>query len=174
MRTVEFRIKVAKRMPNWDRPSFRSQKFGMPKRLHSEATTSDEDDDYSIVAASDEEDVDISSALTGKKRPKLSNDRESGDEDQALHEIIRQATSKRDVKGGTEILKKTKGKTKFTKGEIGGGSFQSMGTGSTIKNSTFTHNLFIRSTPMAPSLFDLARLSHTDSDPAAVRPYASQ
>lgn len=80
------------------------------------------DDDFS------EDEVDISSALTGKK-PKLDrhNDDSGGDDDEELKDIIRVATSKANVKGGTEMLKKTKGKSKIVKGEVGGGSFQSMG-----------------------------------------------
>ncbi|KAH9054251.1 DEAD-domain-containing protein [Lactarius vividus] len=35
--------------------------------------------------------------------------------------------SRRNIKDGTELLKNTKGKKKLTKGEVGGGSFQSMG-----------------------------------------------
>lgn len=98
----------------------------MPKRAHSEASDSD-NESFSAVASDDEE-IDISSALAGKKRPKLTDDRDLGDEDEALHQIIRNATLKRDVKGGTDIVKKAKGKSKLTKGEVGGGSFQSMGT----------------------------------------------
>ena len=49
------------------------------------------------------------------------------DDDEDLQDIIRQATTKRDLKEGTQVVKKAKGKTKITKGEVGGGSFQSMG-----------------------------------------------
>ena len=52
---------------------------------------------------------------------------EEDDNEEDLEEIIRESISKRDMKGGTEMLKKTKGKAKIAKGEIGGGSFQSMG-----------------------------------------------
>ncbi|KZT72081.1 DEAD-domain-containing protein [Daedalea quercina L-15889] len=81
-----------------------------------------------------EEEVDISSALVSRKPTKArrhedsitaSKDDEEGDEE--LQELIRESISKRDVKGGTDVLKKTKGKAKMTKGEVGGGSFQSMG-----------------------------------------------
>ncbi|KAI0256032.1 DEAD-domain-containing protein [Lactifluus subvellereus] len=41
--------------------------------------------------------------------------------------MIRNSISRRNVKDGTELLKNTKGKKKLTKGEVGGGSFQSMG-----------------------------------------------
>lgn len=97
----------------------------MPKRAHS----LDSDSDHVAFPASGSEDdeIDISSVLAGKKRVKLAVDHDSGDEDKALQEIIRKATAKRDVKGGTDIVKKAKGKSKLTKGEVGGGSFQSMG-----------------------------------------------
>jgi ATP-dependent RNA helicase DDX54/DBP10 len=67
--------------------------------------------------------VDISSALVGK-RPRRDLG-EANDDD--LQDMIQDFISKRDVKIGTEFLKKTKGKAKLTKGEVGGGSFQSMG-----------------------------------------------
>jgi ATP-dependent RNA helicase DDX54/DBP10 len=70
--------------------------------------------------------------LTGQKKRRISGFEEqilgeSEDDDEDLQEIIRQATAKRDVKEGTQVVKKVKGKTKITKGEVGGGSFQSMG-----------------------------------------------
>src|SRR5882762_10209138 len=85
---------------------------------------------YSIVQASvSDEEVDISSALTGKKSRNTGKQREidlvHSDED--LHEILQASIAKRNVKGGTEVLKKSKGKARMTKGEVGGGSFQSMG-----------------------------------------------
>ncbi|KAI0630281.1 DEAD-domain-containing protein [Trametes polyzona] len=100
------------------------------KRKRSEPAQSD--DDFSEVSLDDaysEDEVDISSALTGK-RPKVTprvvpQDEDEDDED--LQEFIRESIAKRDVKEGTEMLKKTKGKTKIAKGEVGGGSFQSMG-----------------------------------------------
>lgn len=54
---------------------------------------------------------------------------EKDNEDSEM-EFIQDAIAKRNVKDGTELLKKTskvKGKGK-AKGEVGGGSFQSMGT----------------------------------------------
>ena len=89
------------------------------------------------VDPSDDDEIDISSALTGKRiRAKVSkpgsgqgpinNGKDvSSDEDEG--DIIRMSISKRNVKSGTEVLKKTKGK-KIVKGEVGGGSFQSMGS----------------------------------------------
>lgn len=95
----------------------------------------DSDSGFSEVSLDDaysDDDIDISTALTGK-RPKLSSnlksstahELEEGDGD--LQEFIRESIARRDVKEGTELLKKTKGKTKIAKGEVGGGSFQSMG-----------------------------------------------
>lgn len=71
-------------------------------------------------------DVDISSALTNKKPKTVAYDAADEDEDE-LQELIRDSIAKRDMKEGTELLKKTKGKSKIAKGEVGGGSFQSMG-----------------------------------------------
>ena len=99
------------------------------------------DDDVELVDSSDAEssnDVDISSVLTGKKSkkskhraPEVSEELEGVDDantdDEGLGELIKGSISKRNIKGGTELLKKTKGKAKIAKGEVGGGSFQSMG-----------------------------------------------
>lgn len=52
--------------------------------------------------------------------------------------MIRNSISKRNVKDGTELLKNTKGKKRLSKGELGGGSFQSMGTSCSPSAS---HNL---------------------------------
>jgi len=60
----------------------------------------------------------------------------AGDDDDALEEMIRDSIAKRDKKAGTEILKKVKGKNKLVKGEVGGGSFQSMGM-------SFQHSFFL-------------------------------
>ncbi|KAJ7647300.1 P-loop containing nucleoside triphosphate hydrolase protein [Roridomyces roridus] len=49
------------------------------------------------------------------------------DSDEELGALIRSSIAKRDIKSGTEVVKKAKGKTKLAKGEVGGGSFQSMG-----------------------------------------------
>ncbi|TCD69799.1 ATP-dependent RNA helicase dbp10 [Steccherinum ochraceum] len=100
------------------------------RKRTSAPSQSDSDPSLSSAADFSDDEVDISSALTGK-RPKLApttrpfDNNEDDDED--LEDIIRMATSKANVKGGTEMLKKTKGKAKIAKGEVGGGSFQSMG-----------------------------------------------
>ncbi|EIN11681.1 DEAD-domain-containing protein [Punctularia strigosozonata HHB-11173 SS5] len=80
-----------------------------------------------------EDEVDISNVLAGKKKRKLSAPssknmaEQDEDDDEALADFIKASVSKRNVKLGTEVVKRTKGKTKIAKGEVGGGSFQSMG-----------------------------------------------
>jgi ATP-dependent RNA helicase DDX54/DBP10 len=74
--------------------------------MHSEAGSSSENDweDHDVELEKDNEDSEM--------------------------EFIQDAIVKRNIKDGTELLKKTskvKGKGK-AKGEVGGGSFQSMGT----------------------------------------------
>ena len=75
----------------------------------------------------DESSIDISNVLTGKRRRTQPED----DSDDDLGEFIRTSIAKRDIKLGTEVVKNAKGKNKLAKGELGGGSFQSMGTLST-------------------------------------------
>ncbi|KAG2129812.1 P-loop containing nucleoside triphosphate hydrolase protein [Suillus bovinus] len=84
--------------------------------------------DFSIVqpASDDEFDVDISSALTGKRPRKDGLIESHPDNDDDIEEFIHDSISKRNIKGGTEMLKKIKSKGK-SKGDTGGGSFQSMG-----------------------------------------------
>jgi ATP-dependent RNA helicase DDX54/DBP10 len=99
----------------------------MPKHPRPDPTDEGEDT-FSEVPSDDDQEPDIFAALTGRKKRRISGSEEclsEGDED--LQEIIRQATAKRDVREGTQVVKKAKGKTKITKGEVGGGSFQSMG-----------------------------------------------
>ena len=69
---------------------------------------------------------DISSALVGK-RQRLSP---TLDGHQDISEFIQSSILKRDIKGGTKVIKNAKGKAKLAKGEVGGGSFQSMGQSS--------------------------------------------
>lgn len=88
-----------------------------------------EDDHDSEVSASYErnssdEEIDISHALSGNKA-KFAGASDSSDDD--LHNFLQGAITKRDMKSGTEVVKKSKGKGKIAKGEVGGGSFQSMG-----------------------------------------------
>ncbi|KAJ6499267.1 P-loop containing nucleoside triphosphate hydrolase protein [Mycena sanguinolenta] len=75
--------------------------------------------------SSDSEHIDISDALAGKRQRTLPQP--DYDSDAELGDLIRTSIAKRDVKNGTEVVKKVKGKTKLAKGEVGGGSFQSMG-----------------------------------------------
>lgn len=103
----------------------------MPKRPRPDPTDEGEDS-FSEVPSDGDQEPDIFAALTGKKKRRISGPGgqilgESEDDDEDLQEIIRQATAKRDVKEGTQVVKNTKGKSKITKGEVGGGSFQSMG-----------------------------------------------
>lgn len=78
---------------------------------------------------SSDDEIDISSALTGKRvkfgQKQIADDEDENSED--LESLIREATKKRDIKDGTKLLKKTKARSKIVKGELGGGSFQSMG-----------------------------------------------
>jgi hypothetical protein len=101
-------------------------------------------DSWIDVPGSDPE-VDITMALAGKgynsttssllKRQKTEKDEKIdeeglGDDDEELQVMIQQSITKRNIKSGTEILKKSKGKARIVKGEVGGGSFQSMGMSS--------------------------------------------
>ncbi|KAJ7579187.1 P-loop containing nucleoside triphosphate hydrolase protein [Mycena floridula] len=79
----------------------------------------DGDSDFGFEEVSEDE-IDISSSLAFKK-PRAN---EQSDDDL---DFIQDSIAKRNVKGGTEALKKVKGKAKMVKGEVGGGSFQSMG-----------------------------------------------
>ncbi|KDQ57476.1 hypothetical protein JAAARDRAFT_156189 [Jaapia argillacea MUCL 33604] len=79
-----------------------------------------------------DDDIDISAALIAPNSKSASKVRfgdvqDDDDDDDELQEVIRDSIAKRDVKHGTEALKKAKGKGKLAKGEVGGGSFQSMG-----------------------------------------------
>lgn len=72
-----------------------------------------------------EDEVDISNALSGKR---LNTAVEGSDGDfEELEKLIKDSVAARDKKEGTKLLKQTKGKAKIAKGEVGGGSFQSMG-----------------------------------------------
>lgn len=83
----------------------------------------DESSEAGFDLVSDDE-IDISSSLATKKA-RIDEPAESSDED--LYEFLHESIAKKNVKSGTELLKKVKGKTKLAKGEVGGGSFQSMG-----------------------------------------------
>jgi len=102
----------------------------MPKRPRPDPTD-EEEDPFSEVPSDGDREPDIFAALTCQKKRRISTSEEQtlreSEDDEDLQEVIRQATAKRDVKEGTHVVKKAKGKTKITKGEVGGGSFQSMG-----------------------------------------------
>ena len=72
-----------------------------------------------------EDDIDISSSLA-PKRPRFDHAtvQESDDD---LVEFLHESIMKRDTKAGTQVIKKIAGKSKRSKGDVGGGSFQSMG-----------------------------------------------
>ncbi|KAL5524046.1 hypothetical protein ACEPAG_8219 [Sanghuangporus baumii] len=108
--------------------------MAIPKRKYS----SDESDSEASASSShhvpSDDEVDITSALTGNKKSKTSDksydhglEVENDDDYEELEALIKKSVAKRDKKEGTKLLKQTKGKTKFSKGEVGGGSFQSMG-----------------------------------------------
>ncbi|KAH9485411.1 ATP-dependent RNA helicase DBP10 [Psilocybe cubensis] len=98
----------------------------IPKRKHLEEEgngySSSSSSSYSTVGFSVGADVDISSALTGK-RPKLTDNTDDDD----LSSFLQASIAKRSMKEGTAVMKKSKGKSNLAKGEVGGGSFQSMG-----------------------------------------------
>ena len=84
----------------------------------------DWEDASSSSSGSEQDTYDISSALVGK-RPKITQHAEDDDDDLAA--FIQNSIAKRAVKEGTQVVKNAKGKSKMSKGEVGGGSFQSMG-----------------------------------------------
>lgn len=81
------------------------------------------------VTFDDDHEPDIFAALTCQKKQRIDSleEQASDGDGEDLQEIIRKATTRRDVKEGTQVVKKTKGKAKIAKHEVGGGSFQSMG-----------------------------------------------
>ena len=104
------------------------------KRKRSESISSEEWEsdvgESSSAGEQSDDEMDISSALTGKRprrEPRPMHDVDDED-DEDLTNFIKASISKRDVKEGTQVVKKAKGKAKVVKGEVGGGSFQSMGT----------------------------------------------
>jgi ATP-dependent RNA helicase DDX54/DBP10 len=89
--------------------------------------------DVSVLDSSQQRDfsddaVDISSALTGKKRKLFEQPEDLEDDDiEDFSRFVQESIVKRDIKNGTQVMKSIKGKQKVMKGEVGGGSFQSMG-----------------------------------------------
>ena len=103
------------------------------------------DGESSGSGSGSDQSFDISSALTQRrvalkkgKAPLVSHNDDT-DDDTEFEEMIRNSISRRNVKDGTELLKNTKGKKKLAKGEVGGGSFQSMGITSLAISTTRLH-----------------------------------
>ena len=162
----------------------------MPKKLHPASAASDLDLEASGSSSpSDEENFssdhlfDISSALTQRKsglqknRGPLAPREDDIDDDTDLEDMIRNSISRRNVKDGTELLKNTKGKKKLTKGEVGGGSFQSMGT-TVLSLSLFVlcilQLLSCRTLPLDFTFPDTTRFPHTYSYSATFYPHPSR
>ena len=99
------------------------------KRKHlldeSDAESSSSSRASSYGGQSEDDEIDIANALSGKKPVAEEND--AGDDFEELEKLIKSSVAMRDKKEGTRLLKQTKGKKKISKGEIGGGSFQSLG-----------------------------------------------
>lgn len=99
------------------------------KRARSEETNS-EDSSSDISHAQDLSDdaVDISSSLAGKRRKQVRQaDGLERDDPEEFSRFLREAIAKRDIKEGTQVVRNMKGRQNMAKGEVGGGSFQSMG-----------------------------------------------
>lgn len=94
--------------------------MALPKRKRVDVEDEESTGSDFLVVPAEDDDIDISSALTGI-RPPLANTEGDIDESE-LEEFIRDSITKRDAKGGTKVLKKLK-----SKAQVGGGSFQSMG-----------------------------------------------
>lgn len=88
------------------------------------------------LAEDSDDGIDISSALLREKGGEESDD--------DLNRMIQSSIAKRDIKGGTEVLKKAKGKGKMVKGEVGGGSFQSMGMSFNLGSRNARHSIMNR------------------------------
>lgn len=95
----------------------------MVKRARSDSVSSSDSGHDSVYSI--EDGIDISSALAGKGKGKARQEEE--DEDDDLRDLLQDSIAKRNIKGGKQVLKNAKGSGKLAKGEIGGGSFQSMG-----------------------------------------------
>ncbi|EJU04250.1 DEAD-domain-containing protein [Dacryopinax primogenitus] len=113
---------------------------GRKRRRSPESDHSDnESEEAGWVSFGDEDEVDIAESLVKfapAKRRKVSKPAGHGDDDvesggggdEDEDEFIANLMLKRNVKAGTEVVKKAKGKKgNIAKGAVGGGSFQSMG-----------------------------------------------
>jgi hypothetical protein len=161
----------------------------MSRKRRAAPTTGDSDLDIGAsLPISDEESsgsgsdhsFDISSALTQRrvalkkgKAPLVSHN-DGTDDDTEFEEMIRNSISRRNVKDGTELLKNTKGKKKLAKGEVGGGSFQSMGITSVAIGTTYDLTwVFFRAFTMDSTLPDAPRFPYTHPNPATFYPCSS-
>ena len=116
------------------------------------------------------DDADIAAALIPKRaRFDISDDGDNDDD--ALRDFIQTSISKRDIKAGTQVVKNAKGKAKFAKGEVGGGSFQSMGaSGTAVDYIRLTPS---RVTPVATAISHSARVSNTNTNSKIVHSCSS-
>lgn len=138
----------------------------MPVAKRKRSTNSEEreqwnDTSSASASVSESEDFDVSSALTGK-RPKITKPMEDGDEDD-IGEFIQASIAKRSTKEGTIIVKKAKGKEKVNKGEVGGGSFQSMGEFIRLGSNFTSSNRNCRFIPLLIALANFTRISDTNT-----------
>lgn len=92
------------------------------------------------MAKRSHDDTDIAAALV-PKRARRERSGDADDDDDALRDFIQASISKRDVKAGTHVVKNAKGKAKVAKGEVGGGSFQSMGAPPAAVDISISHVL---------------------------------
>lgn len=141
----------------------------------------DDSEPYDSGDSDSGDDVDISLALAGNKSKKTKHileipedtdaNEDSIQDDEDLEDIIKESISKRNVKSGTELLKKTKGKAKITKGEVGGGSFQSMGACYAAFKvlSTYLMSKY-RTISVAATVFDSPGLPYPYTHPKIVYP----
>jgi ATP-dependent RNA helicase DDX54/DBP10 len=83
----------------------------------------------------EDSDIDISEALTKKKAKVDNGDSDEDSDEDDFTQFLQEEITKRNVKSGTKLLKKTRGSKNLTKGEVGGGSWQSMGE---LRNCTNT------------------------------------
>lgn len=108
----------------------------LQKRKYTREEGADDDledsDGFEEVAGDDSDDeVDLSTILSNKRprRGPVEAAEEDEDEEDDLKEFLQETMAKRDKKSGTEAVKKLRGgKGKLVKGEVGGGSFQNMGS----------------------------------------------
>ncbi|KAJ3516845.1 hypothetical protein NLJ89_g867 [Agrocybe chaxingu] len=139
------------------------------KRKLSPTQVGSEDEGSSSPVASQDDGFDISSALI-RKRPKITQD-ENDDED--LADFIQSSIAKRSIKEGTSVIKQAKGKAKVVKGEVGGGSFQSMGQCFYFTAPLDSHPAGYRPASITSAIPDISRLQNSNPDPALVNTSAA-